>query len=123
MASVFEAMFAEVALPTMFEQFGIAATYIPLNETAIAVTILVDERGKSTSDKTGSRSTIHTLRGVVRVSEVAALGRGDTFQITGDSIVYRVVPASVRRDGIEWHFEATADVVTTLGDVRTFPNR
>lgn len=119
--SAFEAA-ASTALDVVYAQQGIGATYTPYGGTAEAVTVLVESRSRRNSDKQGSRSRLHTLRGSVRVSEVVALGRGDTITLDDDAVVFRVVPSAVSDDGLEWQFEATADVTTTVGDVRTMPD-
>lgn len=59
----------------------------------------------------------------MRVAEVAELGRGDTIQLEGEDLVFRVLPSSVNNDGLEWDFEATAEVTTTLGNVNAVPDR
>lgn len=120
--SAFEAA-AEHALDAIYSQQGVAATYTPSGGSGTAVTVLVEDRSRRNSDKQGSRSRVHTLRGSVRVSEVEVLGRGDTITLDQDNIEFRIVPSSVMNDGLEWEFEATADVVTTLGDVRTMPDQ
>lgn len=109
------------ALDAMYSQFGVGATYTPSGGTAAAVTLMVDDRTRRSFDKTGSRSRLHMLIGSVRVSEVEALGRGDTLQLTDDDVVFKITPSSVSNDGLEWSFEATAEVTTTVGDVRTLP--
>lgn len=123
MVSQFETRYADLAMTRMLDQFGESASYTPYGESASDVTILINDRSRETSDKPGSRSIANTLRASVRVSEVSEINRGDTIQITGDSTVYRIIPASVRRDGLEWHFEASVESVKTLGEVQAFPNR
>lgn len=114
---------ASASLAAIYSQQGVAATYTPNGGSPVDVTVLVDDRSREIRDKSGNRSKVHTLRGSVRVSEVAALERGDTIQIEGDPIAFKVVPTSVMNDGLEWDFTATGDVVTQLGDVQTFPNQ
>jgi len=111
------------ALDVTYSQFGVLATYIVNGGSPVAVTLLVDDRSRDTRDKSGSRSKVHTLRGSVRVSEVTELGRGDTLLLDEETAVFKITPNSVSRDGLEWSFEATADVVTTVGDVQTFPQQ
>tara|TARA_R110000868_G_scaffold73672_2_gene213487 strand:+ start:2294 stop:2665 length:372 start_codon:yes stop_codon:yes gene_type:complete len=114
---------ASTALDAIYSQQGVPATYTQSGETPITVTVLVEDRSRNVQDKQGSRSKIHLLRGSVRISEVEALDRGDTIQLTGETTVFKIVPASVSNDGLEWTFDATADVVTTVGNVQTFPNQ
>jgi hypothetical protein len=113
---------ASTALDAIYSQQGVPATYTQSGETPTTVTVLVEDRSRNVQDKQGSRSKVHTLRGSVRISEVEELGRGDTIQLTGETTVFKIVPASVLNDGLEWTFDATADVVTTVGSVGTFPN-
>jgi hypothetical protein len=121
-ASAFESACSAAADAT-YAQFGVAAVYTANGEDPVDVRVLVDSRSRDTRDKQGSRSKVHTLRGSVRVSQVEELGRGDTIQLSGESILFRVVPASVTNDGLEWDFEATAEITTTVGNVQTFPDR
>lgn len=114
---------ASTALDAIYSQQGVPAVYTQSGETPVTVTVLVEDRSRDTRDKQGSRSKVHTLRGSVRISDVEALGRGDTILLTGESVAFRITPASVSNDGLEWTFEATADVVQTVGDVTTFPQQ
>lgn len=114
---------ASAAVDAIYSQQGVPATYTASGGSGVSVTILVDDRSRGNTDKQGSRSRVHTLRGSVRLSEVDELGRGDTIQLTGEVVEFKIVPASVSNDGLEWDFEATADVATTVGDVRVFPDR
>jgi hypothetical protein len=114
---------ASVAVDCIYEMQGVDATYTPSGGAAATVKVLVDERTRGTQDKQGSRSKTHVLRGSVRVSEVEELGRGDTLQLSGETIVFKVLPSSVTNDGLEWDFEASAEVATTLGNVQTMPDR
>lgn len=109
------------AVDATYSQFGLSASYIVSGGTVAEVKVLVDDRSRGSADKAGSRSRVHRLRGAVRVSEVEELGRGDTLQIDGDDVVFRITPSSVSNDGLEWTFEATAEATNTVGDVRTMP--
>ena len=114
---------AETANDALYELQGIAAVYTPAGETAKNVTLLVENRGRLSQTKQGVRTTAHTLRAMVRTSEVEELGRGDTFRLSGESIDFRVIPGSVTNDGLEWDFEASAEVTKTLGNVDAVPDR
>ncbi len=114
---------AESANDALYELQGIVATYTPAGGTAKSVTLLVEDRGRSTQTKQGVRITAHTLRAMVRTSEVEELGRGDTFRLAEESIDFKVLPSSVTNDGLEWDFEANADVTKTLGNVDAVPDR
>ena len=114
---------AETAVGCIYDLQAVEATYTPSGGSPAAVKVLVDDRTRGTQDKQGSRSKTHVLRGSVRVAQVEELGRGDTIQLSGETIVFKVLPSSVNCDGLEWDFEATAEVVITLGDVRTIPDR
>lgn len=111
------------AVNALYELQGVDATYTPSGGDPATVKVLVNDRSRSTQDKQGSRSRVHTLRGSLRVSEVAELGRGDTILLGGEQLVFKVLPSSVNNDGLEWDFEATAEVTTTLGNVNTVPDR
>jgi hypothetical protein len=114
---------ASAAVDAIYELQAVPATYTPFGGSAETVQVLVDDRSRSTVDKQGSRNRTHVLRGSVRVSEVEELGRGDTLQLLGESIAFKVLPSSVSNDGLEWDFEATAEVTTTLGQVSSIPDR
>lgn len=114
---------AQTAVDCIYDLQAVDATYTPSGGSSASVKVLVDDRTRGSADKQGSRSKTHVLRGSVRVAQVAELGRGDTIQLAGESIVFKVLPSSVNCDGLEWDFEATAEVVITLGDVRTVPDR
>ena len=114
---------ASTALDSIYSQQGVPATYTQSGQSPITVTVLVEDRSRDTRDKQGSRSKVHSLRASVRVSEVEDLGRGDTIKLTGESIEFKIVPDSVSNDGLEWMFNATSDVVQTVGGVQTFPNQ
>jgi len=116
-----EAMAAGV--DALYELQGVPATYTPNGGSPSTVSILVDDRSRENMDKAASRSRVHVLRGSLRVSEVETLARGDTIQLSDEQVVFRIVPNSLNCDGLEWDFEATADVATTVGAVRTFPDR
>ena len=111
------------AVNALYELQGVDATYTPSGGDPATVKVLVNDRSKNTHSKQGSRSTFHTLRGLLRVSEVEMLGRGDTIQLAGESIIVKVLPSSVSNDGLEWDFEATAEVTKTLGAVNAVPDR
>jgi hypothetical protein len=111
------------AVNALYELQGVDATYTPSGGSAATVQVLVNDRSKDTNAKQGSRSTLHTLRGALRVSQVAELGRGDTIQLGGEQLVFKVLPSSVSNDGLEWDFEATAEVTKTLGHVNAVPDR
>ena len=112
---------AATALDAIYSQQGVAATFTQSGQTPLTVKLLVEDRSRDTRDKQASRSKVHTLRGAVRIAEVESIDKGDTIQLTGETTVFRFVPSSLRNDGLEWEFEATADVATTLGEVTTFP--
>lgn len=114
---------ASTAVDAIYESMGVPATYTQSGGSPATVSVLVDDRSQGMVDKQGSRSRTITLRGSVRVSEVQSLGRGDTIQLTGETVVFRVLPASVNNDGLEWDFEATAEVTTTVGAVGVLPDR
>jgi hypothetical protein len=114
---------ASAAVDCFYDLQAVDATYTPSGGSAATVKVLVDDRTRGTQDKQGSRSKTHMLRGSVRVSEVEELGRGDTIQLAGETIVFKVLPSSVNCDGLEWDFEASAEVATTLGNVQTMPDR
>lgn len=114
---------AEAGVNAIYDLQAVDATYTPNGGTATTVKVLVDDRSRSSKDNSASRSRVHTLRGSVRVSEVEELGRGDTIQLSDDAIVFRVLPSSCSNDGIEWDFEATGDVTTTVGNVAAIPDR
>jgi hypothetical protein len=114
---------ASAAVDCMYDLQAVDATYTPSGGSAATVKVLVADRTRGTQDKQGSRSKTHMLRGSVRVSEVEELGRGDTIQLSGETIVFKVLPSSVNCDGLEWDFEASAEVATTLGNVQTIPDR
>jgi hypothetical protein len=114
---------ASVAVDCIYDLQAVDATYTPSGGSAATVKVLVDDRTRGSQDKQGSRSKTHMLRGSVRVSEVEELGRGDTIQLSGETIVFKVLPSSVNCDGLEWDFEASAEVATTLGNVQTIPDR
>jgi hypothetical protein len=111
------------AVNAVYELQGIDATYTPSGGSPATVKVLVNDRSRDTQSKQGSRSTVHTLRGALRVSQVAELGRGDTIQLGGEQLVFKVLPSSVSNDGLEWDFEATAEVTSTLGHVNAVPDR
>jgi hypothetical protein len=111
------------AVNAVYELQGLDATYTPSGGSPATVRVLVNDRSRDTQSKQGSRSTVHTLRGALRVSQVAELGRGDTIQLGGEQLVFKVLPSSVSNDGLEWDFEATADVTTTVGPVSVIPDR
>lgn len=112
---------AATAVDAIYSQQGVAATFTQSGQTPVTVTLLVEDRSRDTRDKQASRSKVHTLRGCLRISEVESIDKGDTLQLSGETTVFRVVPSTLRNDGLEWEFEATADVATTLGEVNTFP--
>ena len=114
---------ASTAVDGIYELQAIDATYTPIGGSAAAVKVLVDGRTRGSLDKQGTRSKTHMLRGSVRVSQVEELGRGDTIQLSGDPIVFKIRPSSVNCDGLEWDFEASAEVTQKLGDIRTAPDR
>ena len=114
---------ASTAVDGIYELQAIDATYTPIGGSAAAVKVLVDGRTRGSLDKQGTRSKTHMLRGSVRVSQVEELGRGDTIQLSGDPIVFKILPSSVNCDGLEWDFEASAEVTQKLGDIRTAPDR
>ena len=114
---------AQTAVDCLYDLQGVDASYIPSGGSAATVKVLVDDRTRGTTDKQGSRSKTHVLRGSVRVAQVAELGRGDTLQLSGETIVFKVLPSSVNNDGLEWDFEATAEVTTTVGPVSVMPDR
>ena len=120
-ASTFDGAFEE-ALDTSYTQFGVGATYTPSGGSAVSVTLLIDERSRRSSDKTGTRSLVHVLRASVRVSEVESLSRGDTFSLDGETTEFKVTPSSASSDGLEWDFEATAEVMTQIGHVEVKPD-
>lgn len=114
---------AAAAVDCIYDLQAVDATYTPSGGSPAEVKVLVDDRTRGTQDKQGSRSKTHVLRGSVRVSEVAELGRGDTIQLAGETVVFKVLPSSVNNDGLEWDFEATAEVTTTVGAVGVIPDR
>jgi hypothetical protein len=114
---------AETALDAIYELQGVEATYTPDGGVASTVQLLIEHRSRSSQDKASSRNRVHVLRAMVRVSQVEELGRGDTFQLTGESTVFKVLPSSVSNDGLEWDFEANGEVTTTLGQVSAIPDR
>jgi len=114
---------AQVAVDCIYDLQGVPGTYTQSGGSPATVTVLVDDRTRGTQDKPGSRSKTYVLRGSVRVAQIEELGRGDTIQLLGETIVFRVLPSSVNNDGLEWDFEATAEVNLSVGDVRTFPDR
>lgn len=111
------------AVSALYELQGVDATYTPSGGSPATVKVLVNDRSRNTQDKQASRSRVHTLQGCLRVSEVAELGRGDTLQLGGEQLVFKVLPSSVSNDGLEWDFEAHAEVTTTLGNVNAVPDR
>jgi len=111
------------AVDAIYDLQAVEATYTLSGGSPATVKVLVDDRSRNSQDKQGSRSRVHVLRGSMRVAEVAELGRGDTIQLTGEDLVFRVLPSSVNNDGLEWDFEATAEVTTTLGNVNAVPDR
>lgn len=111
------------AVDAIYDLQAVEATYTLSGGSPATVKVLVDDRSRNSQDKQGSRSRVHVLRGSIRVAEVAELGRGDTIQLTGEDLVFRVLPSSVNNDGLEWDFEATAEVTTTLGNVNAVPDR
>jgi hypothetical protein len=114
---------AAVAVDCIYDLQGVDASYTPSGGSPATVKVLVDDRTRGSQDKQGSRSKTHVLRGSVRVAQVAELGRGDTIQLSGETIVFKVLPSSVNCDGLEWDFEATAEVTTTVGPVSVIPDR
>lgn len=114
---------ASAAVDAIYDLQAVDASYTPSGGSPATVKVLVDDRTRGTMDKQGSRSKTHVLRGSVRVAQVAELGRGDTIQLTGETIVFKVLPSSVNNDGLEWDFEATAEVTTTVGPVSVIPDR
>lgn len=123
MSSQYEQLFADTTLPILFEKFGVPASYTPSGGAATDVTILVQERSKPVVDKSGARTNAYMIRASVRDSEVAEPGRGDTVQLTGSDIVYKINPVSVVWDGVLWKFEASQNVTTSVGDTQTMPRR
>ncbi|RTL03741.1 hypothetical protein EKK58_12330 [Candidatus Dependentiae bacterium] len=114
---------AATALDALYELQGIDATYTPAGGSGSTVQVLVNDRTQSTQDKTGARSRSHVLRGLLRVSQVAEIGRGDTLQLAGETLVFKILPSSVSNDGLEWDFEANAEVTKTVGNVNAIPDR
>lgn len=114
---------ASAAVDAIYDLQAVDATYTPSGGSAAAVKVLVDDRTRGSLDKQSTRSKTHMLRGSLRVSQVEELGRGDTIQLSGDSIVFKILPSSVNCDGLEWDFEASAEVAQKLGDIRTAPDR
>lgn len=114
---------AATALDALYELQGIDATYTPAGGSASTVKVLVNDRTQSTQDKTGARSRSHVLRGLLRVSQVAEIGRGDVLQLAGETLVFKILPSSVSNDGLEWDFEANTEVTKTVGNVNTIPDR
>lgn len=114
---------AATANDALYELQGIDATYTSFGGDPATVKVLVNDRSRDTNAKQGSRSTVHRLLGALRVSQVTELGRGDTIQLGGEQLVFKVLPSSVSNDGLEWDFEATAEVTTTLGQVNAVPDR
>lgn len=112
---------SSAATDATYAAFGVPASYIVSGGSVAEVKVLVDDRSRTNSDRSGSRSRVHTLRGSVRVSQVTELGRGDTIQIDGDEVIFKITPNSITNDGLEWSFEATAEATNTVGDVRTIP--
>ncbi len=113
---------AETANDALYELQGVGAVYTPAGGAAKSVVLLIDDRGRSSQNKQGVRTTAHKLRAMVRTSEVEELGRGDTFQLDDETIAFKVLPSSVTNDGLEWDFEATAEVTKTLGNVDAVPD-
>jgi hypothetical protein len=111
------------AVDAIYDLQAVDATYTLSGGSPATVKVLVDDRSRNSQDKQGSRSRVHVLRGSMRVAQVAELGRGDTIQLAGEDLVFRVLPSSVNNDGLEWDFEATAEVTTTLGNVNAVPDR
>lgn len=120
-SSAFESAASE-ALDVSYSQFGVGASYTPSGGSAASITLLVDERTRRSSDKPGVRALLHVLRASVRVSEVESLSRGDTFLLDGETTEFKVVPSSVTSDGLEWDFEAQAEVMTQIGAVDVKPD-
>lgn len=114
---------AATALDALYELQGVDATYTPAGGSGSSVKVLVNDLKQGTQDKTGARSRVHVLRGLLRVSQVAELGRGDSIELTGETLAFKILPSSVSNDGLEWDFEATAEVTKTLGNVNTIPDR
>lgn len=114
---------AATAVNALYELQGVDATYTPSGGDSATVKVLVNDRSRDTQSKQGSRSTVNTLRGALRVSQVEELGRGDTIQLSGEALVFKVLPSSVSNDGLEWDFEAIAEVTSTLGHVNAVPDR
>lgn len=114
---------AATALDAMYSQQGVSATFTQSGQTPTTVTLLVEDRTRDTRDARGTRSKAHVLRGCLRVSEVETLDKGDTIQLAEDPILFRIIPASARNDGLEWEFEASGDVITEVGEVSAFPTR
>lgn len=121
-ANSFEAAAAD-ALDASYSQFGVGASYTPSGGSSASVTLLVDERSRRSADKPGSRAVVHVLRASVRVSEVESLSRGDLFTLDSETIEFRVIPASVTSDGLEWDFEASAEVNVQIGAVEVKPDQ
>lgn len=111
------------AVNALYELQGVDATYTPSGGDPAPVKVLVNDRSRDTQSKQGSRSTSHRLQVALRVSQVEELGRGDTIQLSGEAIVFKVLPSSGSNDGLEWDFEATAEVTSTLGNVNAVPDR
>ena len=65
----------ETANDALYELQGVEATYTPAGGTAKTVVLLVENRGRSNQNKPGVRTTAHTLRAMVRASEIEGLGR------------------------------------------------
>lgn len=114
---------ANNALDVVYHIEGIPCTYIPYGGSAVEVSLRITDRFRDSRDKPGSRNKTHVLRGMVRCAQVSELSRGDTFQIDDESTLFRVIPSSVSNNGLEWEFEATSEVVTTVGEVRILPDR
>jgi hypothetical protein len=114
---------ASAAVDCIYDLQAVDAVYTQSGGSPVEVKVLVDDRTRGTQDKQGSRSKTHVLRGSVRVAQVEELGRGDTIQLSGETIVFKVLPSSVTNDGLEWDFEATAEVTTTVGPVSVIPDR
>lgn len=112
---------AATALDVIYSQQGVPAVFTTIGSTPTTVRLLVEDRSRDTRDKQALRSKVHTLRGSLRISEVESIDKGDTIQLTGETTVFRIIPSSLRNDGLEWDFEAQSDVATTLGEVGTFP--
>ena len=111
------------SLASIYSQQAVSATYTPNGGTEKTVSLLVDDRTANAQDKSGGRVKVTRLAGSVRVSEVASLQRGDTFQLDGETEVFKVLPSSVMNDGLEWDFEAHHEIAVTFGDVARRPDR